>query len=164
MIEQFWRKYTCDCKSYIASGWVCSDVLAAAAINKHINLDEIRAGIPHRRRPGRPREELSCLIRDNVGATDDDNAVVSGPAGRLKRQLTKYPTEAIGYKALHRFATSEADAPEQSQLSYFCGMVTSVQAEEDPITWNISFSDGNTHDVTIDEIVADLTMATSRLI
>ncbi|KAE9039334.1 hypothetical protein PR001_g7542 [Phytophthora rubi] len=164
MIQLFRRKYSCECKAYVQSGWVCSHVLAAASINEHLNLKEVQAGIPHRRLPGRPRKELSCLIRDTLEASEAEDAVFKGPAARLKRHLKKYPTEAIGYKALHRFTTSLPETRGQFQTSCFDGFVSSVQAADDPVTWTISFTDGQTHDVLLDEIVTDLTLATTRQI
>ncbi|EEY68647.1 uncharacterized protein PITG_21912 [Phytophthora infestans T30-4] len=144
------------------SGWVCSHVLAAAAIKQHLNIDEIQAGIPHRRRPGRPRKELRCLVRDSLEAAEGDDTRSTGPTARLKRHLEKYPSEAIGYKSLHRFKTSLPESPKEFQISCFSGVVTSVQADNKPVTWTITFTDADSHDVEVDELVTDITMATSR--
>ncbi|ETP42170.1 hypothetical protein F442_10921 [Phytophthora nicotianae P10297] len=62
VVATFRSKYSCECKAYISSGWICSHELVAAAINRHLNLAEVQAGIPHRRLPGRPRKELNSLI------------------------------------------------------------------------------------------------------
>ncbi|KAF4143189.1 MULE transposase domain-containing protein [Phytophthora infestans] len=160
--QLFRKKYSCECKAYVMSGWVCSHVLAAAAIKQHLNIGEIQAGIPHRRRPGRPRKELSCLVRDSLEAAEGDDTRSTGPTARLKRHLEKYPSEAIGYKALHRFKTSLPESPKEFQISCFSGVVTSVQADNKPVTWTITFTDADSHDVEVDELVTDITMTTSR--
>ncbi|KAI9987716.1 hypothetical protein PInf_023760 [Phytophthora infestans] len=149
--QLFRKKYSCECKAYVMSGWVCSHVLAAAAIKQHLNIDEIQAGIPHRRRPGRPRKELSCLVRDSLEAAEGDDTRSTGPTARLKRHLEKYPSEAIGYKALHRFKTSLPESPKEFQISCFSGVVTSVQADNKPVTWTITFTDADSHDVEVDD-------------
>ncbi|ETL37712.1 hypothetical protein L916_10642 [Phytophthora nicotianae] len=141
VVATFRSKYSCECKAYISSGWICSHELVAAAINRHLNLAEVQAGIPHRQR---------------------ENAVYAGPRGRLRRHLAQYPTEAVECKALHHFLTSSSEAPAETHGSCYTGCVTSGQLEADPIKWTISFSDGQTHDVILDELIADLTMATSR--
>ncbi|ETL90865.1 hypothetical protein L917_10542 [Phytophthora nicotianae] len=81
--------------------------------------------------------------------------------GSVKMQFT--PDQEDVYDDIwHNIQLKQLEAPAETHGSCYTGCVTSGQLEADPIKWTISFSDGQTHDVILDELIADLTMATSR--
>ncbi|ETM44158.1 hypothetical protein L914_10584, partial [Phytophthora nicotianae] len=81
--------------------------------------------------------------------------------GSVKMQFT--PDQEDVYDDIwHNIQLKQLEAPAETHGSCYTGCVASVQLEADPIKWTISFSDGQTHDVILDELIADLTMATSR--
>lgn len=141
--------YQCDCKSFWSTAWLCSHVLAAAALMKQFNGEESITGIPATKTSGGQRKIPGALHEDDPG-----NRTLSKP--RLLNILVLYPRNWQISKVVDR----EEDG--EMIQEFLIGRVGIAKLKKKIYWWPVTYSDGSVELFECEDLV-DLFVRSRRL-
>ncbi|RLN67230.1 hypothetical protein BBP00_00001750 [Phytophthora kernoviae] len=126
------KKYACDCAIFFQTGWQCSHVIVAMALQQDTTIDEVLKTLPTRKLSGGQRKRVGPLAE---GGENTHRFFIDV----LIREFLKYPARPLHWN-LREFKLPGDDGNEVEQ--FLLGKVISWRETDGIFFWMTKFSNG----------------------